>query len=347
MKKNITITDIASAVGVSKTTVSRYLNGHTELMSKDTAESIKKVIELLDYHPSQSARALKSGKSNMIGVVIADISSPFSSAIILGIEDYLNQYGYMPMFVNCANDPKKEIELVKQLHNRGVDGLIVNTTSMKSTYLIEYALSGLPIVLCDRKINNYTFNIVSLDNTQLFSMLISHLKEEGFTRVALFNEPWNENSSRRERRQTFISCMQDIYGYDASDDMYEINQENHPKVMENLRNLADDTSNKCAIIGANTITTIRIYQFLHRLGLKIPDNIGLCGPDDWDWDENINLTRLLHPHITTAIIPSREMGRQCAKMLLDTLTHPSDEALHYNVPLTLATNHSTKLSSGT
>ena len=95
-----TISDIAAAAGVSKTTVSRYINGQEQLMSEKTRNRLKTVIELLDYHPSDIARSLKNKKTNMIGVVVSDISSPFSSAVIIGIGEVLEQNNYTPLFVN-------------------------------------------------------------------------------------------------------------------------------------------------------------------------------------------------------------------------------------------------------
>ena len=96
----VTITDIAAAAGVSKTTVSRYINGQEHLMSEKTRNRLKTVIELLDYHPSDIARSLKSKKTNMIGVVISDITSPFFSAVIVGIGNVLARNHYTPLFVN-------------------------------------------------------------------------------------------------------------------------------------------------------------------------------------------------------------------------------------------------------
>ena len=135
MKKKVTIQDIADAVGYSKTTVSRYINGQTNMMSAETANRIKNVIELLDYHPSELARSLKTKKTYTVGVIVSDIASPFSSAVVAGTGEILEKNGYVPLFINCHEDPEKEKIAISTLVSKGVDGLIVNTTSPYNDFL--------------------------------------------------------------------------------------------------------------------------------------------------------------------------------------------------------------------
>ena len=128
-----TIDDIARAVGVSKTTISRYINGHGEMMSEKTRERVRAAIELTNYQPSDIARNLKRKKTNLIGVLISDMSTPFSSALIIAIGDYLAERGYVPIFANCDDSLQKEEELIDMLISKGVAGLLVNTTSSQNT----------------------------------------------------------------------------------------------------------------------------------------------------------------------------------------------------------------------
>ena len=114
-KKNITINDVAKAAGVSKATVSRYLNGHTELMTEKTRERIAGVIELLNYRPSEVARSLKSRKTRTIGVILSDIRSPFYAAVISGVEEKLLEHGYSAIFMNSNGNVETELRNVENL----------------------------------------------------------------------------------------------------------------------------------------------------------------------------------------------------------------------------------------
>ena len=126
--KKTTIVDIAKLAGVSKTTVSRYINGHSEFMSSETAERLEQIIRETEYIPSNLARSLKSKKTRMIGVIIASLSSPFSAAVMMGIGNVLEKNGYTPLFVNADDRPEVEIRFLHSLIEKNVDGLIVNAT---------------------------------------------------------------------------------------------------------------------------------------------------------------------------------------------------------------------------
>ena len=217
-----TIDDIARAVGVSKTTISRYINGHGEMMSEKTRERVRAAIELTNYQPSDIARNLKRKKTNLIGVLISDMSTPFSSALIIAIGDYLAERGYVPIFANCDDSLQKEEELIDMLISKGVAGLLVNTTSSQNNHLIGVASRGLPVVLCDRYISNYRFNIVTIEQGKPFHDLVAHLKEQGYTRPVLFTQRWEKNSTRQRRKDAFIAAVKEIYGYDPGDDVFVV-----------------------------------------------------------------------------------------------------------------------------
>ena len=118
--KKTTIVDIAKLAGVSKTTVSRYINGHSEFMSSETAERLEQIIRETEYIPSNLARSLKSKKTRMIGVIIASLSSPFSAAVMMGIGNVLEKNGYTPLFVNADDRPEVEIRFLHSLIEKNV-----------------------------------------------------------------------------------------------------------------------------------------------------------------------------------------------------------------------------------
>lgn len=323
-KNRITIDDVAAASGVSKTTVSRYINGQHHLMGEKTRARIKTVIDLLDYRPSDIARSLKNKKTNLIGVLISDISSPFSSAVILGVGDVLARHNYIPLFVNCNDDPSQEEAYVHSLLARGVDGLIVNATSADNRFLITVAAQGFPLVLCDREVRDYNFDLVSTKNKEMMRTLVSHLQRQGFTRPALFTQRWEKNSARYLRRDGFLAATQEVYGRPAQEDVYLVRASQPDSATEQLQRFLSTVKpgEIPAIVGVNSITTMRVYQAIQRLGLSMPGEIGLCGPDDWNWDNGMNWPSIVETHITTATIHAREIGEWSAQLLLDRIANP-------------------------
>ena len=207
--KKLTITDIANAAGVSKTTVSRYLNKRYDLMSAVTKKRIESIVKMTGYRPNAAAQNLKSKRTKMIGVTIADMFSPFSSALILGISNALESEGYQPLFVNCSDSLDKEKELISSLLARGVDGLLVNTVAYQNLNLVNLATSGTPIVLCDRFVEDFNFDIVTNTLHELFPQVLSHLKDQDFYPY-LFSQPYTNNSSRFMRVNSFCDSLKNL-----------------------------------------------------------------------------------------------------------------------------------------
>jgi len=339
----LTINDIAEAAGVSKTTVSRYINGHVEMMSESTRERIKNIIKMSNYQPSDIARNLKRQNSNMIGVIISDISSPFSSAVIIGISDCLESHGYTPLFVNCEDKLEREESYIDSLIAKGVSGLIINTTSSDNNHLISTACKGMPVVLCDRYINNYNFDIVTSQDAQGMYDLVLHLKSQGYTRPVMFTQKWKKNSTRYIRRQGFIDAVKQIYGYSPEKDVYLVNNKDKGSVYDELLKLQADLkpNDIPAIIGVNSVTTIRVLIAIKKLGLLVPNNIGLCGPEDWDWEDEMNWPTLVSPHITTIVINPTEIGSKCAKLLIEKIKNPDMPAKKILLPCKISVRQST------
>lgn len=343
IKTKITINDIAKAAGVSKTTVSRYINGKTEQMSKETRDRLKAIIEMSNYKPSDIARNLKLQKSNLIGITISDISSPFSSAIILGISNYLEKNGYTPLFVNCDDNLENEEKSITSLITKGVSGLIINTTSYENNHLINIASKGIPVVLCDRYVKNYNFNIVSSEHKQGIYNLATHLKSQGYTRPIMFAQQWEGNSSRFIRRQCFIDSVNQIYGYSPENDIYIISSKNKHSAHETLMQVKSSLKDGDipAIIGINSATTVRTYKAIKELKLSMPNEIGLCGPEDWDWDNDMNWPTLISPNITTLVVHSTEIGEKSAELLLENINNPGNPAKEILLPCEISMRGST------
>lgn len=237
-QKKVTITDIAKASGVSKTTISRYLNGRFDLMSPETRRRIESVIDVSGYQPSTIARSLKNKRSLLLGIVVSDQSSPFSTAVLLGVGDALRNTEYVPVFVNCDDDPAKERYQISFLLSRGVDGLIVNTTSYENPFLVNLEARGVPVVLCDRYIKGHTFDIVTTDHDSTIRQLLAHLKEQGYGLPALFSQRWDNNSVRLQRRQAFAAGAEALFGLRPGEaPVYEVDGQNQGSAVRALEDL--------------------------------------------------------------------------------------------------------------
>ena len=196
------IKDIAAEAGVSPATVSRYLNNRPGQMTEETRARIAAVIERTGYRPRAAARNLRSSRTNLIGVILADIANPFSSAMLEGLSASAEARGCSLMTAISGNDPAKEAESLTRLIDAGVDGLVVNTCGGNDK-AIAAAAGRLPVVLLDRDVADGGADLVTSNNRELVAGLVDALAAAGSERLCLLTEASDDSPVRRERAEAF------------------------------------------------------------------------------------------------------------------------------------------------
>lgn len=339
-KSKITINDVAKNAKVSKTTVSRYLNGQYEYMSEETRKTIQQVIKQLGYRPSNVARSLKAKNTGVIGCVIADIGSPFSSIVLKGINDYCNQLGYSVLFANTDNDPINEKESIQSLLDNKVDGLIINTTGKIDDYLIKLNKDGVKIVLADRCLSKENvLDTVATNNYEATYECIKFLYDQGYKKVAFFTQDMTANSSRYLRHKGYLDAMKNYFRKEGNSLTFIVENEDEEKCDRSLLDFLKICDGEPgAIFTVNGVTLLTVLHSMRRLNVKISGDLGLCGFDDWGW------ASLIPPGITTITQESYECGVQSAKLLIERIKEPSEMKPRYlELPAKLVKRGSTNL----
>lgn len=309
-EKKIVIDDVAEKAGVSKSTISRYLNGKFEFMSQKTRKNIEKVIDELNYKPNNVARSLKLKKSKLIGIIIADLTNPFSSLLIKGISDECRKYAYNTIIANSDNDKDKEREYILSLMSQNVDGLIVNGTGHNEELLIDILNQGVPVVTMDRIINDKLFDSVTSNNYDMTFKTINYLIDSGFKNAALFTQYVDKISVRIERERAFLDVCKSRL--DSSNfNVYTVDRNNTGNVELDLFDFLNNYEGSKVIFAINGVMLLNVLQAINKFDLKIPGDVGICGYDNWGW------ASLIPPGITTISQPSYDMGMKSAKILLD------------------------------
>lgn len=135
---------------------------------------------------------MKKRTTNLIGLLIADISSPFSSALINGASKFLDKRGYTLLIADSADDLEKEKHALSSLLSKGVSGVLVNTTSYSNNFLIQVRCGGLPVVLCDRQVRDYNFDIVTTDQHEAMFSSAQPFEAAGVYPPAVFGRALGE-----------------------------------------------------------------------------------------------------------------------------------------------------------
>lgn len=203
--------DVAAAVGVSKTTISRYLHGEFGYMSEETRERIAAVIDELGYRPNKMAQGLKATVSHMVGVTIADIGNPFSSLLLKGIQQVCRSRDVQLLVSDSNNQVALERTNIESLLDAQVDGLIVNTVGGDDAWLADYCASAdhRPMVLLDRIVEPIDCDCVSTDNRAGVAMMLDHLLERGYGAVVFVTGPAEGVSTRTARIEGVESYLRD------------------------------------------------------------------------------------------------------------------------------------------
>ena len=210
-----TISDVAKAAKTGKTSISRYLNGEKHLLSDALLARIEQAIADLDYRPSLMARGLKRGRTRLIGLIIADITNPYSVNVLSGIEAACREKGFTPLVCNTNNEVDQELHYLDLLRSYQVEGIVVNAVGMREEGLNRLQQSSLPMVLIDRKIPEFACDVVGLDNTQAATTATEHLIEQGFEAILFLSEPLGMVNTRRERLSAFRATLEETVHADV------------------------------------------------------------------------------------------------------------------------------------
>ncbi len=308
-RRRATISDVAARANTGKTSISRYLNGEHQLLSEDLKRRIEQAIAELNYRPNQMARGLKRGQTRLIGLIVADITNPYSVEVIRGVETACLQHGFMVMVCNAANQVELEKRYLQLLNGYRVDGLIVNSVGITDDTLHGFVDTGTPFVLVDRKIDALACDIVGLDNRQATVLATEHLLAQNFEALLFLCEPAKGVDTRTERRQAFHDTL--ARHADLCGESHEVQL---PSDGELDRLIADFNARhrgmRKAIITANGVLTLQVALALRRLGLNWGSDIGFLSFDNLAWAE------LAGSGITSITQPTVAMGEAAVECLV-------------------------------
>ena len=306
-----TISDVAAAAGVSKSTVSRFFNHRERLLTPDIAARVQVAITQLGYAPSPMAQALSRGRSRLIGLVVADIANPYSVAVLRGAEQACREAGYLVMLFNLGNDSSREREAIEALAGYQVDGFILNTLGRGSSVPDAVAAQGKPVVLIDRRHAGMQADFVALDNAGAMAQICAHLVAGGWPELLYVTEPVAGVSTRRERTAAFNGCLR----VPAAGTVFESTEGAEPALLAALQALRQRAGNKrrAAVVAGNAVVTLRVAHAMRALGWQFGAELGFVGFDDPDW------ASLIGPGLSCIAQPTDAIGQGAARCLIERL----------------------------
>ncbi|MEC2057818.1 LacI family DNA-binding transcriptional regulator [Peribacillus psychrosaccharolyticus] len=308
-KKKITISDVAEKAGVSKSTVSQYINQRYRYMSADTKEKIQEVIKELDFRPNDNARNLKVKKTKVIGILVANILHTLSTEIIRIVEERLQQNGIKVFICNSADDPEKEKEYIDLLISTRVDGMIifpVGNDFKVYNYLVDHSI---PMVFVDRLVDGIASDSVLLDNHAASFLAVSMLAEKGHNDITFITLPIDiPITPRVERIEGFQKAMAAYHLEINNQSIYSLPSD---QIKDTLSQRFTENTLPTAIVAGNDLVLREVLSYLKQQNISIPEDVAVVSIDNVDYSE------FYQPSITTIGQPIPQMGIKAAELLLE------------------------------
>lgn len=306
------ISDVAAMLGVSKSTVSRAINGNPGV-GEELRKKVLELVKEIGYTPNTIAQGLSKGHINIIALILGDIRNPFYADLTFNIQKILNSHGYMVMVFNSEYDVQRELELLNLTMQFHFAGLILITAQEEQVENTLHTMD-LPMVLVNRILPSYTGDSVLIDNFQAGYMAAIHLIELGHRNIGFICGPGTSSASKQrfggycQALQNYALPFHKEYIYDS-----DLKMETGKALAARFNTELEQKPS--AMIIVNDMTAIGFMDGCREAGIIIPDQLSIVSFD------NINLSGIKGIELTTISQNVDKMSEHAANLMLKQLQH--------------------------
>lgn len=326
--KRVTIADVAAEAGVSVATVSKVINGRYGV-AVGTSTRVKAVIDELGYESSLVARSLRSLRTNVIGILVADFE-PFSTELLKGAALAIHGTGYEMIVYSGGGRSQDEAGWERRYLSR-LSGTLTDGTILVTPTVVD-VMHGPPVVAVDPHAGTSGLPTVDSDNLRGAIMATEYLLGLGHRRIGfLAGRPDLESARLREQgyRQALAAAHIDV-----DPELVRVGGYTAESAEQPAHQLLAMAQRPTAIFAANDLSAIQTVEVAQSLGLKVPDDLSVVGFD------NVPESALIEPALTTVDQSIQQMGYEAVRLLIATIEDPSRPAVHITLPTELVVRRS-------
>ena len=318
--------DVAALAGVALKTVSRVVNSESGV-SPELEARVRRAIEQLNYRRDANAATLRrlGGKTQTIGLVLEDVSNPFSSELHRAVEDAARERGVLVFAGSCDEDAERERELIGSFRERRVDGIIVVPASHDHTYLYEERRAGTALVFVDRPASHLDADSVVSDNVGGAFRGVEHLLAHGHRRIGFLGDLLSI-STAEERLRGYAQAL-NAAGIRTDDSVIRTELRDPDAAAQAIDEMLALREPPTAFFTGQNLLTIGGVRALHESGRE--REIALIGFDD------ISLADMLNPAVSVVAQNPQAIGRTAAQQLFRRLDGEAGPAVHQTIPVRL------------
>lgn len=314
--KKLTIKDIAKLANTSKTTVSFFINGKFGSMSDETKNRIAAVIEEYKFTPNAVARNLNLQKTNLIGVVVGDITNSFSNQLVKGIEEKVHELGYQIVIGSSNYNKENEEQFIEKMIQIGVDGFIVQPTTQFGNLYKKIQENKKELVFIDSNVVNDEIASVKTDNyTSVLNCMNKIIEGNYYEEYVIIGGAPQTLSTRIERTNGFLDA---VNNHNKSFKNVVVTNNAKEKEVETKLLSEIDFNKRSLIFVPNCWLLPTVSKVLSQYRELIPSKLGVLGFDNTEW------TNFVSPTITTIVQPAFEEGELVAQQVINQIENKSE-----------------------
>lgn len=309
------IKDVAQKAGVSVTTVSRVLNGE-KYVKDDLKAKVKQAIDELGYAPSHIARSLVRKKTNLIGVIVPDLTSSFYSTILSSIEETASLNDYNLLVCNIIEDTDKELKYLNVFHEMRVDGIIIMHEKLSDEIRSFIHKLDIPIIFSSVRPVDHKFISVIIDDYEAAYDATKYLTELGHERIAFIGGDMRDVTSGQNRYVGYRNALKD-QRVRMFNDYIRFGDYKTQSGYDLMKELLACEPRPTALFAVSDDMAVGAMNCIHDHQLKVPDDISIIGFD------GSQLTELVRPRLSSMEQPIQEMGKITVHTMIEIITDPA------------------------
>jgi LacI family transcriptional regulator len=312
LPRSTRIADVALAAGVSSATVSRTFS-KPDIVREDIRKKVIEVATRMGYAPDAAAKALRMGKSHLVGVVIPTLDHAFFARVVNSFQAVMSQAEHGVVVLTSGFDNRSMFDRVRLLIERGADALLVVGSIEDERLLTLLKERRIPTVVTYIYKPSGPFPYVGFDNYMAMRQMVEYLVGLGHRHLVLVAGPTHGNDRQQARVQAFF----DVRSENGIPEKWHVIERSYEDAMtegvESMRVIQAQFPETTAVVCNSDVFAFGVMIEAKRLGLRVPEDISITGHDDQEQ------AGLIIPGLTTIAVPAREMGHRAAELLLDRL----------------------------
>jgi LacI family transcriptional regulator len=302
-----TVRDVAKLAGVSPITVSRVIN-KAGYISDETRRRVEEAIRQLGYVPNTLARSLRLRQTNTLALVLTDITNPFWTTVVRGVEDAASDAGFNVILCNTDESEIEQEKYLNVLLQKRVDGVLLVPVRCNRETVQGIQNQNVPLVVLDRHIPGVEVDSVRCDSEGGAFDLIKLLLARGHTKIAMLSGPQGV-SSADDRVAGYMRALEQA-GLDHQNELIFYGEFTQQSGYEMAQKALGVQPRPTAFFAANNFITMGSFKAARDAGLKVPEDIALVGFDD------LPIELIIDPFFTVAAQPAYAMGKQATELIL-------------------------------